>query len=153
MDETSIPAIAAALLGGAVGWRYVFGNGREARAREMLEWVDLKDFADYYPADLSGGMKKSAGLARAIAAERGMSVEISEPDVSPMAIQGPKAADVVAHVCGDWVRDLKYFWFRETDIAGIPVVVQRSGWSRRAGRSRSRPAWNNRRARPAGACP
>ena len=31
---------------------------REARAREMLEWVDLKDFADYYPADLSGGMKK-----------------------------------------------------------------------------------------------
>ena len=71
--------------------------------------------------------------ARAIAAERGMSVEISEPDVSPMAIQGPKAADVVAHVCGDWVRDLKYFWFRETDIAGIPVVVQRSGWSKQGG--------------------
>lgn len=70
---------------------------------------------------------------RAIAAERGLSVEISEPDVSPMAIQGPKAADVVAHVCGDWVRDLKYFWFRETDITGIPVVVQRSGWSKQGG--------------------
>ena len=71
--------------------------------------------------------------ARAIAAERGLAVEISEPDVSPMAIQGPKAADVVAHVCGDWVRDLKYFWFREADIAGIPVVVQRSGWSKQGG--------------------
>ncbi len=71
--------------------------------------------------------------ARAIAAERGLRVEICEPDVSPMAIQGPKAEDVVAHVLGDWVRGLKYFWFRETEIAGIPVAVQRSGWSKQGG--------------------
>lgn len=71
--------------------------------------------------------------AGAIAAERGLDVEVSEPDVSPMAVQGPKADDVVAHVCGNWVRDIKYFWFRETEIAGIPVVVQRSGWSKQGG--------------------
>ncbi len=71
--------------------------------------------------------------ARAIAAERGLNVEISEPDVSPMALQGPKAADVVAHVMGDWVREIKYFWFRETEIEGIPVAVQRSGWSKQGG--------------------
>ena len=35
----------------------------------MLEWVDLAKFADFFPADLSGGMKKRAGLARAIATE------------------------------------------------------------------------------------
>lgn len=71
--------------------------------------------------------------ASAIAAERGLEVEITEPDVSPMALQGPKAEDVVAHVMGDWVRALKYFWFRETEIAGIPVAVQRSGWSKQGG--------------------
>ncbi|MDD9911332.1 MAG: glycine cleavage system protein T [Ahrensia sp.] len=71
--------------------------------------------------------------ARAIAAERGLDVEVSEPDVSPMALQGPKAEDVVAHVVGDWVRDIKYFWFRETEIEGIPVAVQRSGWSKQGG--------------------
>jgi aminomethyltransferase len=71
--------------------------------------------------------------AGAIAAERGLNVEVSEPDVSPMAIQGPKAEDVVAAVCGDWVRDIKYFWFKETEIDGIPVVVQRSGWSKQGG--------------------
>ncbi len=71
--------------------------------------------------------------ARAIAAERGLDVEVSEPDVSPMALQGPKAEDVVAHVMGDWVRELKYFWFRETEIEGIPVAVQRSGWSKQGG--------------------
>ncbi len=71
--------------------------------------------------------------AGSIAAERGLDVEVSEPDVSPMAIQGPMAENVVASVCGDWVRGLKYFWFRETEIDGIPVAVQRSGWSKQGG--------------------
>ncbi|MFZ1815788.1 MAG: glycine cleavage T C-terminal barrel domain-containing protein [Rhizobiaceae bacterium] len=71
--------------------------------------------------------------ARAIAAERGLRVEVSEPDVSPMAIQGPKAEDVVASVVGDWVRQVKYFWFKEIEIEGIPVAVQRSGWSKQGG--------------------
>ena len=71
--------------------------------------------------------------ARAIAAERRLEVAVSEPDVSPLAVQGPKAADVVAAVCGDWIRELKYFWFRETRIDGIPVVVARSGWSKQGG--------------------
>ena len=71
--------------------------------------------------------------ARAIAAERGLNVVVSEPDVSPLAVQGPKAEDVVASIFGDWVRGLKYFWFRETVIEGIPVAVARSGWSKQGG--------------------
>ena len=71
--------------------------------------------------------------ARAIAAERGLRVEVTEPDVSPLAVQGPKAEDVVAAIFGDWVREVKYFWFRETEIQGIPVAVQRSGWSKQGG--------------------
>jgi glycine cleavage system aminomethyltransferase T len=71
--------------------------------------------------------------AEAIAAERKLKVEISEPDVSPMALQGPKAEDVVAHVLGDWVRKLKHFWAKEADIEGIPISVQRSGWSKQGG--------------------
>jgi phospholipid/cholesterol/gamma-HCH transport system ATP-binding protein len=42
---------------------------REARAREVLEWVGLADAAAKFPSDLSGGMKKRAGLARALAPE------------------------------------------------------------------------------------
>jgi aminomethyltransferase len=71
--------------------------------------------------------------ANAIVAERGLDVEVSEPDVSPMALQGPKAEDVVASVMGDWVRELKYFWFRDAELEGIPVTVQRSGWSKQGG--------------------
>lgn len=36
-------------------------------AREYLELVDLEDYADYYPHQLSGGMKQRAALARALA--------------------------------------------------------------------------------------
>ncbi|MCR9151407.1 MAG: glycine cleavage system protein T [Rhodobacteraceae bacterium] len=71
--------------------------------------------------------------AEAIARERGLRVEISEPDVSPLAVQGPKAEAVVASIFGDWVRELKYFWFREAAVSGIPVVVARSGWSKQGG--------------------
>ena len=71
--------------------------------------------------------------AKAIAAERGLNVEIGEPDVSPLAVQGPKAETVVASMFGDWVKDLKYFWFKETEINGIPVAVARSGWSKQGG--------------------
>ena len=71
--------------------------------------------------------------ARAIAAERGLEVEVGEPDVSPLAVQGPKAEDVVASMFGDWVRTLKYFWFHETAIEGAPLALARSGWSKQGG--------------------
>ncbi len=71
--------------------------------------------------------------ARCVAGERGFDVEVSEPDVSPLAVQGPKADDVVAALVGDWVRDLKFFWFGDAEIEGIPLKIARSGWSKQGG--------------------
>jgi aminomethyltransferase len=71
--------------------------------------------------------------ARALAVGYGMQISIQEPDVSPLAVQGPKSFDVVADLFGDWVRTLRYFWFRETELEGIPLVLARSGWSKQGG--------------------
>lgn len=71
--------------------------------------------------------------SRAIAAERGLNVTINEPDVSPLAVQGPKSNDVMAAIFGDWVRDLKFFWFRRVETDGIPLMLARSGWSKQGG--------------------
>ncbi len=71
--------------------------------------------------------------ARALAVGFGMQITIQEPDVSPLAVQGPKSFDVVADLFGDWVRTLKYFWFEETELDGIPLVLARSGWSKQGG--------------------
>ncbi len=69
------------------------------------------------------------GLARGF----GFDVVCTEPDVSPLAIQGPLANDVAADLFGDWVRELKFFWFREFDFGRIPLVIARSGWSKQGG--------------------
>ena len=69
----------------------------------------------------------------AIAGSLGMDVEVFEPDVSPLAIQGPMASAVVSDLFGSWVMDLKYFGFRETSLDGIPLLVSRSGWSKQGG--------------------
>jgi len=71
--------------------------------------------------------------ARGLAAGYKMDVQIQEPDVSPLAVQGPKSFDVVADLFGDWVRELKYFWFREVDFQGMPIILARSGWSKQGG--------------------
>ena len=72
-------------------------------------------------------------FARAIAGERGLDVRVWEPDVSPLAVQGPLADDVVASIFGDWVRELKHFRFKQTEVDGIPLVLCRSGWSKQGG--------------------
>lgn len=71
--------------------------------------------------------------AAAIGRERGWDLRVSEPDVSPLAVQGPKAVEVIAGLFGDWVRDLRYFAFRETALDGMPLVLARSGWSKQGG--------------------
>lgn len=71
--------------------------------------------------------------ASAVAQAEGYDVLVHEPDVSPLAIQGPLAVDLAADLFGQWVRDLKYFWFKETELFGIPLVLCRSGWSKQGG--------------------
>ena len=71
--------------------------------------------------------------ARAVAGERKLDVTIFEPDVSPLAIQGPKADDVVGALLGDEALQLRHFQFREMSLQGIPLMVARSGWSLQGG--------------------
>jgi glycine cleavage system aminomethyltransferase T len=71
--------------------------------------------------------------ACAIGREKGWDVQVSEPDVSPLAIQGPKAEDVTAKLFGEHLRDFRYFGFAQTELDGIPLVLARSGWSKQGG--------------------
>ena len=56
-------------------------------------------------------------------------IELREPDVSPLQVQGPKSRDLMNGLFGSWINDLKYYWFKQTNLNGIPVVVSRTGWS------------------------
>lgn len=62
-----------------------------------------------------------------------LDVLVDEPDVSPLAVQGPKAEDLMAAVFGDRVRDVKFFRFGYFDFEGRSLVVARSGYSKQGG--------------------
>ncbi len=67
--------------------------------------------------------------AMGVALHAGLRVEMREPDVSPLQIQGPKAKPVVQALFGDRALQLPYYHSLETTLDGIPVVVTRTGWS------------------------
>jgi aminomethyltransferase len=71
--------------------------------------------------------------AKGVQAFAGMDVELREPDVSPLQLQGPKSKDVIRELFGDAVADMKYYWCTEADLDGIPLVVSRTGWSGEVG--------------------
>ena len=71
--------------------------------------------------------------AKCLAAHAGMNVQIREADVSPLQIQGPKSKDVVRDLFGDQILDLRYYWFTERELDGIPVIVTRTGWTSEVG--------------------
>jgi dimethylsulfoniopropionate demethylase len=62
-----------------------------------------------------------------------LDVLVDEPDVSPLAVQGPKAEELMARVFGDSVRDIRFFRFSPLDFQGRQLVVARSGYSKQGG--------------------
>jgi glycine cleavage system aminomethyltransferase T len=71
--------------------------------------------------------------AKGLAAHAGMDVRLEEVDVHPLQVQGPRSKDVLRALVGDEILDLRYYFFTETDIDGIPVVVTRTGWTSEVG--------------------
>lgn len=83
-------------------------------------WVSIAD------SDLLLWIK---GLAYGL----GLRVEVDEPDVSPLAIQGPKSDDLAARVFGEAVRDIGFFRFAVLEFQGHDLMVSRSGYSKQGG--------------------
>ncbi|MBY6066587.1 glycine cleavage system protein T [Leisingera aquaemixtae] len=71
--------------------------------------------------------------AQGVAVHSGLDVSICEPDVSPLQLQGPKSGEIMRALFGDSILDLKYYWLREVDLDGIPLIVSRTGWSSELG--------------------
>ena len=71
--------------------------------------------------------------ARGLAIGLGLNVRIREPDVWPLAIQGPKAADVLAKIFGERIHSLKKFNFDYFPLDGSSQLIAKTGYSRIGG--------------------
>ena len=71
--------------------------------------------------------------AQGLAANGDYNVEISEPDVSPLQLQGPKSRDIMIKIFGDQIADLKYYWFKQFAFNNTELIISRTGWSSELG--------------------
>jgi len=71
--------------------------------------------------------------AQGVAVHAGYDVTISEPDVSPLQLQGPQSGKIMQSLFGPEIADLKYYWCRPLQLDGIDLIVSRTGWSSELG--------------------
>ena len=71
--------------------------------------------------------------AQGVATFAGLKLQISEPDVSPLQLQGPQSLQIMQALFGEDIASLKYYWLRHAELDGIPLVISRTGWSSELG--------------------
>jgi aminomethyltransferase len=62
-----------------------------------------------------------------------LDVTIQEADVAPLQVQGPRSKDLMVRLLGNEILDLRYYYWTEAKIGGVPVVVTRTGWTSEVG--------------------
>jgi dimethylsulfoniopropionate demethylase len=72
-------------------------------------------------------------FAKGIAAGKKLDVEINEPNVNILAVQGPLADNLMVKLFGEKIKELKFFNFNYFDFKGYKYFIARSGWSKQGG--------------------
>ena len=71
--------------------------------------------------------------AKGLALGAGLNVDVFEPDVSPLAVQGPKADTLMERVFGSEVYDIRFFRQKRLAFGETSFIVGRSGYSKQGG--------------------
>ncbi len=128
-----------------------------ADAIKFLDYLSCRDMTDMKPGDcrytlmcddtgqvlcdpvvlmpeedvvwLSHGNADVTLWARGIVMNSDWNVEVSEPDVAPLQVQGPDAIHVLDALCATDLAALKNYKCVITEVAGQRAVVSRTGWS------------------------
>jgi glycine cleavage system aminomethyltransferase T len=66
---------------------------------------------------------------KGVAYSLGLDVQIVEPDVGPLQIQGPRSKEVMTDLFGAEILEVPYYFMVEREIDGMQLVVSRTGYS------------------------
>lgn len=103
----------------------------DADAKMLNDPIILKLAEDHYWFSIADA--DMLLWAKGLALGMGLDLAIDEPDVWPLAVQGPRSDDLVARVFGERVRDIGFFRFKVFNFEGQELVVARTGFSRQGG--------------------
>ena len=90
------------------------------RIEENLYWLSLAD------SDI-------LLWAKGVLINSGMDVQLCEPDVSPLQLQGPKSKEIMKKIFGEIIEDIDYYRFKKLEMFGLPLIISRTGWSSELG--------------------
>ena len=71
--------------------------------------------------------------AKGLATGFGLDALVTEPDIWPLAVQGPKAEELLCRVFGKEISRILFFRSRTFNYQGTNMLVARSGWSKQGG--------------------
>ncbi|MGG4035922.1 ABC transporter ATP-binding protein [Paenibacillus cisolokensis] len=94
---------------------------RKERAEKYLELVGLKDFANAYPKELSGGMKQRVAIARAYAVEP----EVLLMDEPFGALDAQTRAQLQEELLKTWEKEKRTIFFITHDVEEAVILAQR----------------------------
>src|ERR687890_1948696 len=67
--------------------------------------------------------------AQGLAYNMGLNVEVKEPDVGPMQVQGPKSKEVMTDLFGEEILKVPYYYMVHRELDGMELVISRTGYS------------------------
>ncbi len=71
--------------------------------------------------------------AKGLATGFGFDVKVHEPDIWPLAVQGPKAEELCARIFGERINNIGFFRGEWMNYDENSMYVARSGWSKQGG--------------------
>lgn len=99
---------------------YIMNDPIAIRISDDTWWLSISD-SDIYL------------WAKGLATGRELNVEVSQPSVWPIAVQGPKSEMLMERLFGEEVKSIRFFRYKRLLWRGYEFIVARSGWSGQGG--------------------
>jgi aminomethyltransferase len=91
--------------------------------------VYMRGAEDYFLCINAGNIAKDLAWIRAQAAAFDVKITDRSADYALLAVQGPKAADIVQSLTGAKLGLVKYYHFSEATVAGVHCLASRTGYT------------------------
>ena len=91
--------------------------------------VYMRGAEDFFLCINAGNIDKDLAWIREQAAEFNVTITDRSADYALLAIQGPKAAEIVQTLTGAKLGLLKYYHFGEATVAGVHCLASRTGYT------------------------
>jgi aminomethyltransferase len=91
--------------------------------------VYMRGENDYFLCINAGNIAKDIAWMQEQARGFNCTVTDRSPDYGQLAVQGPRALEIIQTLAKSAVAEIKYYHFAEGQVAGVPCLISRTGYT------------------------